>query len=273
MRNFKDKVAIVTGGASGIGRAICEALGEHGAVVKVADIDQAGVEQVVSAITAAGGRASAECLDVTHSEDVQELVRSTTSENDRLDYMFNNAGIAIAGEVRDMTLDQWRRIVDVNLMGVIYGTTAAYTIMHAQGFGHIVNTASMAGLLPIPTETAYTTTKFAVVGLSTALRLEAEDLGIRVSVVCPGFIQTGIFDTATVLKADVKELMKKIPFKLMSSPEAARIILRGVVRNQAIITLPSYARPCWWLYRFFPAALRPWGRKMIRDFRNLRTES
>ena len=273
MDHFQDKVAIVTGGASGIGQALCEHLGRKGAVVVVADINRKGVEQVASAITEAGGRAFAACLDVTRAEDVQKLVDKRIAENGRLDYMFNNAGIAITGDVRDMNLDQWRRIIDVNLMGVVYGTTAAYSVMHGQGFGHIVNTASLAGLLPVPTETAYSATKFAVVGLSTSLRLEAEDLGVRVSVVCPGFIQTGIFDAATILKANLGDLMKKIPFKLMKSTDAARIILRGVVRNQAVITLPSYARPYWWLYRFFPSALVPHGRKMIRDFRKLRAES
>jgi short-subunit dehydrogenase len=110
--------------------------------------------------------------------------------------MLNNAGIALGGEVRDMDLEHWRRILDVNLWGVIHGTTAAYQVMVKQGFGHIVNTASLGGLIPEPMATAYATTKHAVVGLSTSLRAEAAELRVKVSVVCPGFVQTRTFIVA-----------------------------------------------------------------------------
>ena len=273
MDHFEDKVAIVTGGASGIGRALCEALGKRGGVVIVADVNATGAQQVASAITRTGGQASAAHLNVSEAQNVQKLMNEITSEYTRLDYMFNNAGIAIVGEVRDMDLEHWRRILDVNLGGVIHGTTSAYQVMSKQGFGHIVNTASIAGLVPNPLLTAYATTKHAVVGLSTSLRAEAAHLGVKVSVVCPGVIRTGIIEAATVVKVKREAMIAKLlsTFRMMGAADCVRVILRGVERNKAIITVTPLARWVWWLYRLHPAWLDPIGRKMIKDFRSLRS--
>lgn len=272
MAYFKGKVAIVTGGASGIGRALCEELGARGATVIVADINAEGAQQVASAIATADGRARSVHLDVSQAEKVQKLVDETVSEDGRLDYMFNNAGIAIGGEVRDMNLEHWRRIMDVNLWGVIHGTTAAYRVMLGQGFGHIVNTASAAGLIPVPMETAYAATKHAVVGLSTSLRGEAAGLGVKVSVVCPGFVRTGIYDAVTILNADRQKVLAGIPFRKMDAAKAARVILRGAHCNRAIITFPLHARALWWLFRLCPGMLALLAGRMVGDFRALRAE-
>ena len=270
MEPFKNKIVIVTGGGSGIGRALCEELARRGAVVTVADINAEGAQQVVSAIIKDGGESSVAHLDVTRREDVQRLVEETASTHGRLDYMFNNAGVGMAGEVRDMDLENWRRILDVNLWGVIYGTTTAYQVMIKQGFGNIVNTASVAGLIPIPMETAYSATKHAVVGLSTSLRAEAAELGVKVIVVCPGFIRTGIFDAATYFKSKREEVFSGLPsIKMMDATDCARIILRGVARNRAIVTVTAFARLIWWLYRLCPTLLAPLERKMTRCFRSI----
>ena len=216
MEHYKDKIAIVTGGASGIGRALCEELGRRGAQVVVADINMEGAERTASTITAAGGRVRAVHVDVTKAEDVRRLIQETASAHGRLDFMFNNAGIVTVGEVRDMDLGHWHRILDINLMGVIYGTTAAYALMIKQGFGHIVNTASAAGLGPFPLLASYVMTKHAVVGLSTTLRLEGAGLGVKVSVVCPGFVRTEIFNTPMV-NAPREEVVSKIPPRMIFS--------------------------------------------------------
>lgn len=272
MDPFKDKVAIVTGGASGIGRAVCEELGRREASVTVADIDADGAAQVASAIDAAGGRARATHLDVSREEAVSKLIEETAAEHGRLDYIFNIAGIGIGGEVRDMRLEDWRPIIDVNLYGVLYGTLTAYRIMVGQGFGHIVNMASTYGLVPAPGEAAYGTTKHAVVGLSTSLRAEAEDLGVKVSVVCPGFVDTAIWKRSPILNVDRDEALSQLPFRMMPTAKAAKVILRGVVRNRAFIVFPLHARITWWIYRLCPALLAPIGRKAVRSFRAIRTE-
>lgn len=276
MDRFKDKGAIVTGGASGIGRALCEELGRRGAVVIVADIDAERAGQVASAITATGGRARAAHLDVSRGDDVQKLIHDIASEHGRLDFMFNNAGIGMGGEMRDTHLAHWRRILDINLWGVIYGTTAAYQVMIKQGFGHIVNTASAAGLVPTPMQTPYAATKHAVVGLSTSLRPEAAELGVKVSVVCPGFIRTEIFDTAvkvTNYKDKDAEADFLSAFKMMDPADCAHVILRGVARNKAIILVTGLAHFLWWSYRLHPALLARMHRKMVRDFQALRSEA
>jgi NAD(P)-dependent dehydrogenase (short-subunit alcohol dehydrogenase family) len=268
MEPFKDKVVIVTGGSSGIGRALCEELGRRGAVVTVADINMEGARLVALAIIKGGGRSNAAHLDVTQAEDVQKLVEETASTHGRLDYMFNNAGIGMAGEVRNMALEHWRNIVDVNLWGIIYGTASAYQVMIKQGFGNIVNTASAAGLIPGPMATAYSTTKHAVVGLSTSLRAEAAEFGVKVSVVCPGFVRTGIFDAATYFGNKREDVISSLSsIKMMDATDCARIILRGVGRNRAIITVTAFARLIWWLYRLRPTLLTPLERKIVRCFR------
>lgn len=271
--SFKDKIVIVTGGASGIGRAVCNELGRRGAVLTLADIDTERLEKAASEISDAGGRARALRVDVTKADEVQKLVAETAGEHGRLDYIFNNAGIAIVGEVRDMTLDNWRKIVDVNLWGVIYGTMAAYPLMIEQGFGHIVNIASAAGLVGVPMLASYCTTKHAVVGLSTSLRHEAAALGVNVSVVCPGFIRTELFENAELLNARREEATAQVESISIKVESAALKIIRGVEKNKSIINFPFSARFLWWLHRLYPPSLSPLLAKGVRDFRAKRVES
>jgi len=255
MKNFSGKTAIVTGGASGIGRALCRELAKAGADVTAADINEAGVQEVAEGIRKTGGRARAVKLDVTDEPAVRALVEKTAADQGRLDYMFNNAGIGIGGEVQDMSLDHWRRIVDVNLWGVLYGTLAAYRVMIRQGSGHIVNTASSAGLLPAPLLTAYGMTKHAVVGLSAGLRVEGAGKGVKVSVVCPGFIETAIFDSTTYVNTDKERTWSLKPrwIPMMPAEACARVILRGVSKNKGIIPVQTPAHVFWWLRRIHPA--------------------
>jgi len=268
--SFHNQVAIVTGGASGIGRALCEELARRGALAVVADIDHQGAQAVASMLAPDGGRALAAPLDVTRNEDGERLVEDTARAHGRLDYMFNNAGIGVAGEVRDLTLDHWRKAIEINLWGVIYGTMAAYSAMLRQGSGHIVNTASAAGLIGEPGLAPYSVTKSAVVALSAALRAEAESLGVRVSVVCPGFVDTAIYENAIGIKVDKDEFLAKLPVRLISAADAARAILRGVERNEAIIVFPFYARLLWWLTRINPGALAGFHRRMLANLRAMR---
>jgi NADP-dependent 3-hydroxy acid dehydrogenase YdfG len=250
MEPFAEKVAIITGGASGIGRAIGEQLAQRGAHVVLADRDGERAQSVAAAITAGGGRAAAVTVEVTEAVAVQTVIETTALTHGRLDYVFNNAGVAIAGEAYDMTLADWNRLIDVNIRGVVHGVAAAYPLMLKQGFGHIVNTASAAGLGPVPGFTAYCMTKHAVVGLSTSLRGEARRRGVHVSVVCPGFIETPLLQTMPMLNVDREASLKRLP--LLSAERCARAILRGVARNRAIIVITPFARITWLLYRLAP---------------------
>jgi NAD(P)-dependent dehydrogenase (short-subunit alcohol dehydrogenase family) len=265
VKHFRDTVAIVTGGASGIGRALCRELASRGARVIAADINEAGVRSTARTISESGGTAEASTVDVTDRDAVRRLIEDTAARFKRIDFVFNNAGIGMGGETCDMTPEHWRRIIDVNLMSVIYGTDAAYRVMLRQGFGHIVNTASLAGLIPTPITCAYSATKHAVVGLSTSLRYEAAVHNVRVSVVCPGVVGTEIFDNAETFRPGKIDPTQHFPF-IMDVTRAARAILAGVGRNKAVITFPASARLSVVAYRLFPGLFSPLYRLMTRRF-------
>src|SRR5215468_9923053 len=147
---FENLITIVTGGASGIGRALCDELARRGATVIVADINLPGARNVADAIAASGGTACAANVDVRDAASVQALVDDTFKRHGRLDIIFNNAGIGVGGELHELGLEHWRTAIEVNLMGVVHGVAATYPIMVRQGTGQIVNTASLAGLIASP---------------------------------------------------------------------------------------------------------------------------
>jgi NAD(P)-dependent dehydrogenase (short-subunit alcohol dehydrogenase family) len=239
---FRGKGCVVTGAASGIGFALAEALLQTGAVVLMADRDAQTLKAAVEKLGAHTGRVHSMSVDVTSQEQVRQMVEEAAARHGRLDFLFNNAGIGGTVPIETVTLEHWRRIIDINLWGVIYGTHFALPIMLRQGGGHIVNTASIAGLIPPPFQALYCATKYAVVGLSESLRFELGDEGIHFSVVCPGNVATAIFGTV------------KPPEDAISAEEAARITLEGVVDKQGIIVLPEKYRQMWRLYCTSPEA-------------------
>jgi len=267
------KICIITGGAAGIGFALGKALVLRGDTVVLADIDGRKVNEAAEKLCElASGTALAYQLDVASAENVEKIVQEVVAQYGRVDYFFNNAGIAVSGEVRDLNVEHWDKVINVNLMGVINGCHAVYPIMVRQQFGHIVNIASLAGLIPFVTNAPYSASKHAVVGLSNTLRLEGEDLGVRVSVVCPGFIKTNIYEASDAINVDKEKLNQSIPFTAIEVDIAALKILDGVKKNRAIIIFPFYAKLLWWVNRISSRLATPLARKMITDFRKLRRE-
>jgi NAD(P)-dependent dehydrogenase (short-subunit alcohol dehydrogenase family) len=252
-----NQVAIVTGGASGIGRAICIELASKQVFVVIADIDELGGEQTIKEIEKKGGGAKFVKLDVTDASQVEDVINNVHLEHGKLDYMFNNAGIAMYGELYDMSHEHWERIINVNLWGVIHGTQAAYTLMKKQGFGHIANTASATGLGPSPTAAAYATTKHAIVGLTTSLHYEAEAFGVKVSALCPAFVNTPIFLKSEAINMDKEKINEQVmKQKLMSPEQFARIALKGLVRNEPIICPLPLRRTMDIFFTLFPSVHR-----------------
>jgi len=267
LRVFAGAVAIVTGATSGIGRALAEALAQRRAAVVLAGLRIDLAREVAAGIRAAGGQATAALVDVREFASVQELVQATWHEHGRLDYMFNNAGIGIGGPVREYQIEDWYSVLDVNLRGVVNGVQAAYPLMLRQGFGHIVNTASMAGLVPTPGTVGYAASKFGVVGLSTSLRAEAAAAGIRVSVLCPGVIRTPILEGGKHGKSLLPippEVQRRYWERLrpMAPERFAAKVLPAISKNQAIIIVPSWWKIFWWLNRLSPSLGLFIGRKL-----------
>lgn len=234
---FKGKTAIVTGAASGIGAEIARQLKAAGAHVLATDL-------------AAGDM----FVDVTNRDDLQRAVDRVVEDHGRLDYMFNNAGVGIFGEVDQVSLDEADTIVDVNLRGVLYGVGIAYRQMLLQGHGHIVSTASAGGLVPVPLQAHYCATKHAVVGLHKALAVEAAGTGVSTTVFCPAWVESGMFDTSTLhgsmAGANPRTM---VPIKPLATDVAVRRLLQGVLRKRRFVVTPFYARLGWWLERLSPA--------------------
>jgi NAD(P)-dependent dehydrogenase (short-subunit alcohol dehydrogenase family) len=237
---YDGKIAIVTGGGSGIGAALVTALRQAGAVAIAADLEPPadGVK-----------------VDVTDAAAAQQLIDGVVAEHGRLDLMFNNAGISLIGETQDLTLAQWDRIIDVNIRGVVHGVAAAYPVMIRQGGGHLVNTASMGGLMAAGLLTSYVMTKHAVVGLSLALRSEAAAHGVGVTAICPAAVNTPILDKGEFGKVRGRDyFLKGQGIRKPIDPDflAART-LAAVAAGEALVVEPVQARMAWRLQRIAPS--------------------
>jgi NAD(P)-dependent dehydrogenase (short-subunit alcohol dehydrogenase family) len=253
MNNFSGKVAIVTGAGSGIGKGLAEELARRGAHVVISDIHAQRIAKVARGIVQANGKVTASTLDVSNYEAVKKNIDDTVAAHGRIDYIFNNAGIVIGGPAKDFSIDDWRKVIDINLYGVVHGASVAFPIMMKQGFGHIINTSSMEGLVAFPGTSSYVTSKYGVVGLSNSLRIEGADLGVRVSVVCPGYIKTAIFNDFKMINIDREKLLAQLPDWIGITPEeCAKVILRGVERNEAFIIVTLFAKFLWALHRISP---------------------
>jgi NAD(P)-dependent dehydrogenase (short-subunit alcohol dehydrogenase family) len=202
MQELNAKVAVVTGAGSGIGEGIARAAADAGMKVVVADIDADKAETVAASLRAAGSEAIACQTDVSDLVSVTALKDRALAEFGAVHLLCNNAGVWIGALMADADIKDWQYLINVNLYGVIHGVNVFLPLLKAQGEGHIVNTASMGGLISGPPEGLYTTTKFAVVGLSEALLLEVAEHGVGVSVLCPGLVDTNLISQSVAVRPD-----------------------------------------------------------------------
>lgn len=257
---FEGQVAIITGGASGIGRAIGQELARRGAKVVLADRQREQAEMAAEGIRGEGGEASAAELDVRDAAAFEALAAQTVEAHGRVDLLFNNAGIAVGGEMASYELADWDDVIDVNVRGVAYGIQAVYRRMIAAGSGHIVNTASVAGLLPATNEGSYGASKHAVVGMSRSLRIEAKRHGVKVSVLCPGAIRTPILTGGVFGRINIPGVGNEKILELwerarpMAVDAFARAALDAVAANEAVIVIPRWWKALWYLDRLSQAA-------------------
>jgi meso-butanediol dehydrogenase/(S,S)-butanediol dehydrogenase/diacetyl reductase len=227
---LKDKIAIVTGGGSGIGHQTSRLFAAEGATVIVADRNEANAEKVAAEITSEGGRAIPRTVDVTKAAEIEALINGTAARHGRLDILVNNAGYGIAGTVVNTTEEDWDALMAVNVKGVFLGCKYAIPIMEKQGGGAIVNTASTVSRVGIPNRAAYVASKGAVGTLTKAMALDHVGSNIRINAVAPGTIESPYFDEIFRKSNDAKALRAQLearqPMNRLGKPvEIANAIL------------------------------------------------
>jgi NAD(P)-dependent dehydrogenase (short-subunit alcohol dehydrogenase family) len=257
MNNWNGLVVLITGAGSGIGRGFAQELVRRGAgVVVAADRDGSAVEQLARETE---GIVPA-TLDVRDAAAFRDVVRDAEARFGRVDVLVNNAGLGVAGEMHELRLEHWQRVLEVNLYGVLHGIQAVYPQMVARRSGRIVNVASLAGFGPVPFVVPYGTSKAAVVGLSRGLRLEAAMHGVKVNVVCPSAIETPLLDRGPAPDLPPlpwRPLTRRYLTALAGPPvpleRFVRDALDAVERDVPVIVLPARAKLIWRLGRFLPA--------------------
>ena len=233
------RVGVVTGGGSGLGKALAEGLASAGGKVLVADLDFESAVRVCAAITGQGGDATPAAVDVADCGSVERLADICFETFGRCDVPINNAGIADFGPALSMPVDRWRRIIDVNLMGIVHGFRAfAPRMAAANATAHVINIASMAGLVPLPGFAAYVASKSAVVGLSEVLREELAPSGVVVSVACPGWIATAIQPASG--SSEGPRFRPELSRVLQPEDAATIILQQALAGNLYILTHPEW---------------------------------
>jgi len=256
-----DKTAVITGAGSGIGRQTALACARRGAALAICDIDAYGLKQTAEQARGSGVEVLAEPVDVSRPEQVEALAEQVEDRLGGVDLLVNNAGIGVMASFADTELEDWRRLIEINLMGVVHGCRSFVPRMKRRGAGgHIVNVASQAGFQASPALPAYSASKFAVFGFSEALRAELRPAGIGVTAVCPGVINTAITRTSTVRGGDPEARQQRIgrlyERRNYGPEKVAERILRAVERNRAVAPIAPEAHLAYALSRWMPPLSR-----------------
>jgi NAD(P)-dependent dehydrogenase (short-subunit alcohol dehydrogenase family) len=232
---FSDRVALVTGAASGIGRAVALAFAESGARLWLSDLDQAGGEQTMQMVRQSSWIADFMRADVTQPKQVAAMIEAAVATCGRIDFAVNSAGVSgVRSRTADYPQDEWHQVIDVNLHGVWYCMRSEITQMLKQGQGVIVNLASVAGLVGFPSHAAYAASKHAVVGLTKTAALEYVRKGIRINAVCPGFIDTPMVEKERQRDPEyAQRLVRGVPARRLGTPQEVAAAVVYLCSDQA----------------------------------------
>lgn len=268
MRALSGRVALITGAASGIGRATAEALDAQGCRLILVDIDAAGLESLASTCKDV---IASEVVDVGDAAAMKALAERVHGQVSALDILVNNAGIGMVGTLWETPLDAWERVLRVNLYGVLHGCHVFVPAMVARGAGQVVNVSSTLGFFGAGGVNAYVTSKFGVLGLSESLRAELAPHGVGVSTICPGVIDTAIVDKGSVYRKGTEDLglQGKLSkgFKDRSYPPSAvaKAIVRAIRKDQAVVPVSWEARALYWTKRWSPRIAAWLGGRLERN--------
>lgn len=257
----------ITGGASGLGRALAMRYAEAGAWVCIGDVHESRLEEVASALFARGATVRAMHCDVTCEGDLERVRDLLQREWGGVDIVINNAGVASAGRIETTSIDDWRWTLDINLLGVVRGCRAFTPLLKRQGHGHFVNVASMAGLMLLPGMSAYNVSKAGVFALSETLRYELEPHGIGVTVVGPSFFRTNLLESMRTSEPRLRANMQRLLMRSTLTAEDIADQIYEAVRRRRYLVLPHrYPRLMWYAKRLLPALYR---RRMQRSARRI----
>ncbi len=262
MLSIRQKYALVTGAASGIGRAIALRLAREGANLYLADCDEWGLAGTVSAAKQAGVEVIGRYCDVTHPSQNSRCVADAVARYGGIDILVNNAGITYYGDTASMSSADAHRLLAVNLHAPIQFTRELLPTLLARPEAHVLNVASLFGLIGTRRVALYTASKFGLVGFSEALRAEYGRQGLGVTALCPGFVDTNLFAAAP--RGSDRQENKRPPEWLLSTPEKiAACGVKAIYRNRALVVSPPYARLVYFGKRFFPGLL-DWANHLSR---------
>lgn len=263
MKVIRGRTALVTGAASGIGRAIALALSREGASLRLLDIDDQNLEQTARDARALGVAVTTRHCDLTQPAQISDVVAEILGSGDPIHILINNAGLAFHGSTHGMTATQWRQIMSVNLLAPIQLVHELLPVLAAQEEAHVVNVGSVFGLATFREGAVYQASKFGLVGFTAALRAEYCRPEFGVTMLCPGFVRTAMLDRAAIETPPQKG--HRIPNWITISPDyvAART-LRAIRRNEAMVVIPGSARLLWRLNRLSPALMDMFTREAWR---------